>query len=393
MNKSNIIFLPVPDALKDEIKTMSHHHEDEEAESFLIDSSIPLPVELEEGDTADLAEKLSWEMILSGMIRVVSAGSEAAAEMKPEWIDYYRRFVLAVKPEIYNDFTGAAVIKAKNGDFDMALEIMAALEGLFPLAPGVALNKALILEDKAESLEKNGYSEEAEKFYPLAGDAYQKVLSMEPLLPDALFNAGFFYMNRRDYGAARECFSEYIPLAEDSEKKERALVLTAEIKNRGLDDDSFIAALDFIQEGEEEKGLEKIREFLERHPKVWNGWFVLGWALRKQGRWEDALESFKKAFELGSGDKGASNILDISNIVDIRNEMAICLMEMGELSAARKELEAALRAEPENIKIISNLGVLAEKAGESDQAAAFFRIVLELSPDDPVAKAYLDNFS
>jgi Flp pilus assembly protein TadD len=64
-------------------------------------------------------------------------------------------------------------------------------------------------------------------------------------------------------------------------------------------------------------------------------------------------------------------------------------MEMRDFKGARKELEAALRKEPENVKIISNLGVLAMKNGDDDEAAAFFRTVLELEPEDPLAAAYL----
>jgi tetratricopeptide (TPR) repeat protein len=374
MNPGRIVFLPVPGSLKEEMEAFSHA---DHAESFTIDPSIPLPVELEEGETtAELGGRLSWEMILSGMIRVVAS---PLPEIDPQWIGYYRAFVLAVKPEIYNEFTGAAIVKAKNGDFAMALEIVLALEGLFPLAPGVALNKALILDNLSADLEKNGRSEEAEKLYPEAAGAYERVLSLEPVLPDALFNAGFFFMRRRDYAKARECFSEYLLLADDPEKEEKAQSMVREIGNRSLDDDSFLQALDYIRRGEEQKGLESIRDFLGRRPLVWNGWFVLGWALRKLGRWQDGLESFKKALELGGGNS------------DTRNEMAICLMELGDLSGAGKELETALREDPENVKIISNLGVLAGKTGDHHKAAAFFRTVLELAPDDPIAGAYLGD--
>jgi lipoprotein NlpI len=69
-------------------------------------------------------------------------------------IDYYRRFVLAVKPDIRREFTEAAILKAKNGDFDPALEIFDALDGLFPGLPEVLLNRALALEERAEALER-----------------------------------------------------------------------------------------------------------------------------------------------------------------------------------------------------------------------------------------------
>jgi len=78
---------------------------------------------------------------------------------------------------------------------------------------------------------------------------------------------------------------------------------------------------------------------------------------------------------------------------DIRNEMAICFMETGDLKAARKELEAALRDDFENTKIISNLGVLAQKSGNDKEAAAFFRTVLELDPADPLVRHFLEKNS
>ena len=396
MAKSSIIFLPVPDSLKDEMRR----------DAFIVDPSIPLPVELDQTEPSgegspepgtsagagssreteldSLSDKLSWEMILSGMLRIIS--DPEGMEIPPEWIDYYRRFVLTVKPEIYHEFSNASIVKAGNGEFDMALEISAVLEGLFPGSPGVLLNKALILEERAAFLEKNGHEtgrENAEANSQAALEAYETALSMEPVLPDTLFNAGFFFMRLKEFARARDCFSRYLSVGEESEippeKRKQARKIIKDIGEQGLDDDSFREAYDCISRGNDEMGLSRIREFIERRPKVWNGWFVLGWALRKLGRYGDSLESFRKAVELG----GAGS--------DIRNEMAICLMELGDLGGARKELETALREEPENIKIISNLGVLAMKAGKRDEAAAFFRTILELDPDDPLARHFLEE--
>ena len=379
MQKNTIIFLDVPKSLKDEI-------------SFEVNPSIPLPVELEGGEISLDPEMLSWEMIISGMLRIISAYSRndhsiiskpKIADIPSEWIDYYRGFVLTVKPEIFHEFSAAAIVKAKNGEYDMALEISAILEGLFPGSPGVLLNKALFLEDKAAALEKNGHGAEKENAEAL--EAYETALAIKPVLPDTLFNAGFFYMRRRDFISARECFSAYISAAEDSEippenpaeKTLQAKKILQDIKSQGLDDPIIKEAYDCIYLGNDNEGLLKIREFLEKHPKVWNGWFYLGWALRKLGRYNDGLEALKKAVELGG------------NSSDIQNEMAICLMELGDLKGAKKELEQALRRDGENTKIISNLGVLAMKAGNMEEAEAFFRAVHELDSNDPLAKHIL----
>jgi len=417
MENTSVIFLAVPASLNDEIRHFSHNHTGEEEPDlpiveteFEVDPSILLPVELEPGENRLDPDKLSWEMIISGMLKVISISARGGrliltgtdgkkippieliikngdiisesglAGISPEWINYYRRFVLTVKPEIYHEFTGATIVKAGNGEFDLALEINGVLEGLFPGSPGVLLNKALLLEDRAAALEKNG--REAGKENAEALEAYQIALSMEPVLSDTYFNAGFFFMRQRDFAMSKDCFSRFISLGEESddqsefseEKMKQAKKIIREISSQGLDDNSFREAYDCINQGKDEEGLIKIREFIENHPKVWNGWFVLGWALRKLGRFADGLEALKKASELG-GHSG-----------DILNEKAICLMEQGDLDGAQKELIEALRDEPENIKIISNLGVLAIKAGKKDEAAAFFRTVLELDPNDPLAK-------
>ena len=384
IEKGVVLFLPYPASLGDKLRHLSER-------SFALDPSILIPIELEPGEDKLNPDRLSWEMILSGMLRVISAKSAEYPDTPPEWVDYYRRFVLTVKPEIYHEFTGASIVKAGNGEFDMALEISAVLEGLFPRSPGVLLNKAIILEQKAAAQEKNGHAAERENSEAL--NAYETALSLEPVLPDTLFNAGFFFMRRRNFARAKDCFSRFvtldaeteIPLEITAEKKKQAQQIIREISSQSLDDENFQEAFECISRGNDETGLLKIRKFLENKPTAWNGWFVLGWALRKLGRYADSLESFKKAEELR-----ANAELGVGYI-DIQNEMAICLMELGDLKGAKKKLEQALREEPENIKIISNLGVLAQKAGNREEASAFFRTVLELDPDDPLAKHFLED--
>jgi tetratricopeptide (TPR) repeat protein len=349
---------------------------------FSIDPAIPLPVELPPGQNSLDLERLSWEMILSGMIRIVGeqAGNPRGSAVSAEDADYYRRFVLAAKPDILEEFTGAAILKARNGDYGLALEIIDALRGLFPQSTAALLNRALILENRAGALERSGREPESAEAYEKARRSYEELLALDPLLPDGLFNAGFFYLGRQSFDKARECFSAYLALEEGAEsaplprkKRAKAREIVREIESRALDDAIFRQAYESIRMGEEQKGLERIRVFLEQHPRVWNGWFILGWGLRRLSRWEDAAAAFAEALELGG------------DTADTRNELAICLMEQGKLQDARRHLEAALREEPENVKIISNLGVLALRRGRDGEAAAFFRAVLELEPEDPVA--------
>ncbi|MDR0722615.1 MAG: tetratricopeptide repeat protein [Treponema sp.] len=355
------MFLSVPESLRGPIETISP---DSAGEGFVIDPAIPIPVELAPGTEVLDLEELSWEMILAGMMRVVAEDPEGTNAQ------YYRCFVLAVKPDILTEFTTAALLKAHNGDYTLALEIIGLLEGLFPGLPALLLNRALILEAQAHARSEHTGAQD------VAYNAYQALLDLRPPFPEGIFNAGFFFMKRQNFEEARECFQTYLQLGDEPEKQEQAALMVEAIQTHNLDDALFREAYDCIREDKAAQGIAKIGNFLERHPQGWNGWFLLGWGLRKLGRWHDGIKAFRKAIELG-GDTS-----------DTRNELALCLMESGDWVGARKELETALWEGPENVKIISNLGILALKTGNLQEAAGFFRTVLELDPQDPVAKAY-----
>ena len=371
MTEKRIHFLSVPESLRGKIEGISQDC------GFSINPDIPIPVEIPEKDEKLNLEELSWEMIVSGMLHVITTGYGGfVSGENGEWIDYYRHFVLALRPNILGEFTEAAILKARNCDFDMALEIFDALRGLFPGSVVVKLNRALAMEERASLFERRN-KPEAEAAFQEAQAAYEEVLAIQPPFPEAWFNAGFFYLGRKDFRNARECLSVYIDYSDDEEKQKQAHAIVKNISQNGLEDNNLNAAYQLICQEKEEAGMLRIRDFIEKYPSVWNGWFILGWALRRLGRWKDGAAAFTKAVELDG------------TVSDVRNELAICLMECGDLKGARRELEAALRLDPENIKIISNLGVLSVKSGNAVEAAAFFRAVHELDPEDEIANKYL----
>ncbi|MCL2186587.1 MAG: tetratricopeptide repeat protein [Treponema sp.] len=151
------------------------------------------------------------------------------------------------------------------------------------------------------------------------------------------------------------------------------------MKEQGLAEENYFKAYNLVKEGKAQEALSLIQIFLESYPHVWSGWFILGWALRILCRWEDAKASLLKAIELDSENNGNTNT---------RNELAICMMETSDYTGAKRELETALKDDPENVKIISNLAILALKTGNKDEADAYFRRVLEIDSDDPIAKNY-----
>ncbi len=194
---------------------------------------------------------------------------------------------------------------------------------------------------------------------------------------------------QRNFTRGKECFETYLALTcdiSDEElgengqyKRQRAQEIVMDINNRNLEDEQFKAAYDFILSEQEEKGLEEIRKFLEKNPRVWNAWFMLGWGLRRLQRWEEARDAFLQSIECGSTEP------------DTLNELAICYMELGEYAESKKCLVQALSLEPENTKYMSNLGYLALKQGNPQEARKFFLSVLEFDAQDKIALQMLED--
>lgn len=380
MNPSNpldsVYFVTVPESLVLSAQTMH------------IDPAIPIPIQQKDGaapGSFNMAE-LTQEQVLAGILTVL------AHEPKHEHIAYYRSLLKAARPDIKKEMTEAAILKAKNEDFDLAEELFSALHGLDPDDMAVVLNLALLFDQRADSYRRSGLLEDADAYDNTALSYYQDAMNAEPELPDAFFNAGFFYLKKYDYAEAKSCFESYLALTADAKdeelgengiyKKNRAAEILADIKNRNMDDDHFKAAHDLIANGEEEKGMEELRLFLQKNPTVWNAWFMLGWALRRLGRYDEARQAFEKSLTCEGGGNA-----------DTYNELAICCMEAQDFTSARVQLLKALALAPESTKIISNLGCLAQKEGKPAEAASYFQTVLEIDPNDKIAKAALQNMN
>ena len=352
-------------------------------ESMHIDTTIPLPVQLPvqagvfDKSKLDIST-LTPEMILAGILTVLAYDKENSN------ILYYRSIINKAKPNIKQELTEAAILKTKNEDFDIAEEIFEALRGLDPEDMPTVLNTALFFDQRAESYRRSGLNDDADAYDDMAFKYYKEAMAADPPLPDAFFNAGFFYLRQKNYSKGKDCFETYLSLVSGQDddklsenekyKKERAKEILEDISSRNLDDELFKSAFDLISMGQEEKGLEKIKGFIEKNPKIWNAWFMLGWALRRLERYEDAKSAFNEALVLGG------------NNCDTYNELAICCMETGDYDGCRKNLHTALQLDPENTKIMSNLGFLAKKEGDYSSARQYFTAVLEYDPDDVIAQ-------
>lgn len=359
------------------------------SKAMSIDPDRELPVQKKNpGDSVEAdAAQLSEEQILSGILKVL------AYDKENKNADYYRKFITDARPGIKKELAEAAILKARNEDWDLAEEIWLAVNGIDPQDKSVILNMAIFFDQKADSYRRISLNDDADAYDETALKYYKEALDSADEIPDAYFNAGFFYLKKCDYGEAKACFESYLALTADETdeslgenglyKKERAQEIIYKISNRNLENSRFHSAYLLISSGQEEKGLEEIRRFIQDNPAVWNAWFLLGWGLRRLGRFEDARQAFEKARECEGGDENA----------DTLNELAICQMETGRLKEAKETLTEALSMDPENTKIISNLGCLCLKLSQPEEARRYFEVVLEIDPDDKIALSEIERLT
>lgn len=336
------------------------------------EKEILLPVQMPSAVVKFDTSMISIESILSGILRVL------AWRPSHKMADVYREIAQSLRPSLLAELSDAGIAKSQAKEWSIAEEIFLALTGLYPESPEPLLDLALLHEAHARLLREESREAEADAEDQLAFESYRALLTREPPFAPAYYHAAFFHMRTRNYDRAVSLFTSFIGLSDDEQKTAQAKEVLARLQELGYLDTTFKEAYDFIQMGEEEKGLEKARQFVGRFPAVWNGWFLVGWANRRLGRWEEGVTAFEKAIELGSLE------------TDTWNELALCQIELGSLQAAWNSLERALRIEPENVKIIVNLGVLAHKSGRDGEALGFFRSALEIDPDDSLAKDWIE---
>ncbi|MBO7174859.1 MAG: tetratricopeptide repeat protein [Spirochaetaceae bacterium] len=366
----NLLFLNLPEGM------------DLSAYKLQIKSNIPLPVQKPDNGDFDISQ-LTPEMIFAGILVVL------AYDHHNQYLDDYRKLLLEAKPNIKQELTEAAILKSRNEDFDIAEEIFSALRGLDPEDMLITLNTAIFFDQRADSYRQSGLFEDADAYDDCAGRFYAQVMESDNAPPEVFFNAGFFFLKQKNFSRGKECFETYLALTcdiSDEElgengqyKRQRAQEIVMDISNRNLEDEQFKAAYDYILSEQEEKGLEEIRKFLKKNPRVWNAWFMLGWGLRRLQRWEEARDAFLQSIECGSTEP------------DTLNELAICYMELGEYTESKKCLVEALSLEPENTKYMSNLGYLALKQGNPQEARKFFLAVLEFDAQDKIALQMLED--
>ncbi|MDC7124271.1 MAG: tetratricopeptide repeat protein [Spirochaetales bacterium] len=354
----NIVFLSIPENMNG-------------LDVLPIDPSILLPVEIDPARGVSDIANLSWEMIIAAILKIFAHNPEHKDA------EYYRKLVNALRPDLLNEMTNAAIVKVNEKDFDISEEIFKALINFAPDKSISHLNLALLYEQRADTYSEINKTDLANEYYDKAFEKYKEILKIENVTEEFFYNFGIFLLKRNNIDKAEELLSIYIERSSDSKKVKYVKSVIEQIKTKKNKDELFFSAFDYIKMEKEDEAIKNITEYLKTEPEVWNAWFLLGWAYRRKQEYTEAVKAFEKALDLGSEE------------TDLYNEMAICLMELGKLEESRDFLLKANKKEPENIKILSNLGILFFKKEDYTTSERYFKKVLSITADDKIALEYL----
>jgi tetratricopeptide (TPR) repeat protein len=89
-----------------------------------------------------------------------------------------------------------------------------------------------------------------------------------------------------------------------------------------------------------------------------------------QNKWNEAIESLKRAIELNPGE------------LSIRENLGFCYIQLKDYDNAIKEFEKILAIDPENVPALENISFAYEAKGDFEGAVPFYTKLLELKPDD-----------
>lgn len=370
-----IVFISVPGSVK------------LEADGFILDPRKEIPVLLPAGKTQVSSEGVDIQDIIAGMLKILA--------WQPGHPDstYFRDFLLALQPNMAHELNLAAIAKTKKKEFPFAEELFLAVRYLAPL-PASFLNLAYLYKDMSRDFTNKKNEVAADEYEEKYLHALSDGLKIFPEQPHLLSELGSFHVEQGNLENARDYLERYLTATKDEpetvtvpEGEEKfgpdktAVRKTLKDIESMMDDERLLTeSWDFMNMGDEKKALERADAFIKRNSKVWNGWFLKGWAHRRLEQYEEGQKAFLKVLELG--EQNAS----------VYNELAICARETGSKALAKDYLGISLDLEPENVAIMANLAFMHLDDDEFDEARVLLEKARYLDSEDPGVQQLMTEY-
>ena len=336
-----------------------------------VDSNKKLPFLIPDGKDKLEKEDYSVESLMAGLITVI------AYDTKNENTDYYKSLCLALDKDIVKKLNAAAIAKEQRNEYDFAEGLFLSVYYLLPQSAS-CINLATLYSYMAVDAKKK--DEDDKKWIKKAKETLLDGLEKFGEDEDILAELASFEAFMANLDEAKEYLDRYLSVAKEGEKKEEMKKLYKEVSFKLDNEESIEEAYDFISMGEPDKALKKIDGFIENNPKVWNGYFLKGWALRVKKEFEEAKEYFLKCIKLGESN------------AEIYNELALCELGSGKRELAEAYLETACDLDDENLTTTTNLALLYLEDENYDRAREFLEKARFLAKEDKLVSHLIKKY-
>ncbi len=132
-----------------------------------------------------------------------------------------------------------------------------------------------------------------------------------------------------------------------------------------------------LKEGRTEEAIESYRQALRLDPDYYTAHYNLGNVMAGRRKVEEAYAYFRRALEIKP------------EAVEAHNNLGVLLAQEGRTAEAIESFHTALRIDPDDTAAYFNLGVTYVRLGEGRKATEFFEKVIELKPDYAPAREAL----
>jgi tetratricopeptide (TPR) repeat protein len=173
-------------------------------------------------------------------------------------------------------------------------------------------------------------------------------------------------------------------------------------------DAAFMICIALLEQGDPEAN-HALHDLLRRHPNDAEGWHEIGMALHRANKFEAALVAFTRAAEVVQNPRSemarAASLRALGRLgeavevlrkarsllpdnADIALQLALCLHQLGELAAARAELECILASNAGNANLWFAYGLICQDSRDATAAITAYRRALQVSPE--LAEAHVN---
>ena len=166
-------------------------------------------------------------------------------------------------------------------------------------------------------------------------------------------------------------------------------------------DAAFMTCIVLLELGDPQAN-NALHDLLRRFPNDAEGWHEIGMTLHKAHKFEAALVAFTRAADVAQNPRHeiarAASLRDLGRLgeavdslrkaraqspdnTDIALQLALCLHKLGELAAARAELEPIVALHTANANLWFAYGLICQDSHDPAAAITAYRRTLELSPE------------